>query len=565
MRCVAPALPIGTVEVGVSLNGLDLVGGSVMVSWIQHHPHSTCHTQVARTNLTTPPSHAAQYTVTKQNPSTLDSAAATAASRTYQGPVMAHPNMFNIAPVEPAIEQGIEPAADISAITSASMHTSTNPSPSPSAEPNSLAVFSIVPRAAAASMATDSVASGGASARMITVTGANFVSSNKLTCRFTATKPNFGHTASGGSDGHTYVTGHWTSPTTLKCAAPDHPPGVVAFAVSNNGVDFVESVERFTFEPAMTISTLYPLSGSILGGTVLRVKGTNFPTDRPLSCWFDRGQMVVPATVIDRRTAECHVPRARTAGRVVVQVCEGGSSGEYGGAEGGLVGAGGGWGSASGRKSMNRCSGGDDVDHIQSAADEAEGRSIVFEYLSSPPRVTSVTPTLGSTTGGTKVTVTGTGFIEGSVCTFDGVRATTSTATSMSTAASMSMSATADVRTVGAEHDTLVCDTPAHVSEVVVVAVAVGGDDGGGDELRLYEPTAHDAVTFKYHPPPTIVSVTPDRVSELGGATVRLSGIDLINTPGLSCMVDGVVAQGRKVHRRSTYFTCYQHHRLRTT
>ena len=358
---MAPALPIGTVEVGVSQNGLDLVGGTVM------------------------------YTVTKQNPPTLDSGPATTATRTYQGPVMAHPNMFNIAPVEPVIVPAIVPATsqDDSASASTSIHTS------PRAEPYSLAVFSIAPRAAAASMATGrtgrerragSAAAGGGALGIITVTGANFVSSSELTCRFTATNTKLndhvytahgdGDGDSGGDgdgDGQTYVAAHWASPTTLTCAVPEHPPGVVAFAVSNNGLDFVESVESFTFEPAMTISSLYPLSGSIFGGTVLRVKGANFPTDRPLSCSFDRGQTVVPATVLTKREAECHVPRARAAGRVVVQVCEGGNLGEYGGTGGAVVGADGGWSRGAGGRSTNRCSGGDEADYRPGEDEEGKG------------------------------------------------------------------------------------------------------------------------------------------------------------------------------------------------
>jgi LPXTG-site transpeptidase (sortase) family protein len=112
----------------------------------------------------------------------------------------------------------------------------------------------------------------------------------------------------------------------------------------------------------------------------------------------------------------------------------------------------------------------------------------------SPLTITGIDPNKGPISGGQTVTITGTNLTGFSSVTFGGTAATCpgpNTATS------------------------LICTTPAHIAGTVDVAVTTVGGTG----------TMTNAYTFV--PPPTIVSVSPNRGPVAGGTVVTISGANL--------------------------------------
>jgi formylglycine-generating enzyme required for sulfatase activity len=118
------------------------------------------------------------------------------------------------------------------------------------------------------------------------------------------------------------------------------------------------------------------------------------------------------------------------------------------------------------------------------------------------PTVGSVTPSSGTTEGGTTITVTGTGFETATVVTIDGVEASSVTVVSP---------------------NTITAVTPAGASgakNVVVTNPAGGGVLAGG---------------FTYVVPvPTLASVSPSSGTTLGGTTITLTGTKLTDTSSVT-------------------------------
>lgn len=121
--------------------------------------------------------------------------------------------------------------------------------------------------------------------------------------------------------GNTVVAATFVSPTSISCA-PTGPmaPGEVEIAVTDNGVDFMDAGQTFTFLPGATVTTVSPSSGPFAGGwgeggLRILLKGTGFSAiDKP-SCSF--GGKIVPADeVISATAVRCIapvVPRSTTA------------------------------------------------------------------------------------------------------------------------------------------------------------------------------------------------------------------------------------------------------------
>lgn len=124
------------------------------------------------------------------------------------------------------------------------------------------------------------------------------------------------------------------------------------------------------------------------------------------------------------------------------------------------------------------------------------------------PTITNVSPTSGTTLGGTTVTITGTGFTGATAVTFGGTAATSFTVDS----------------------DTQVtATTPAHAAGAVDVAVTAPGG------------TATSAGAYTYVvPPPTITGLSPYWGPAAGGITVTITGLNL-SSP-ISVTFGGVAA-----------------------
>ena len=109
------------------------------------------------------------------------------------------------------------------------------------------------------------------------------------------------------------------------------------------------------------------------------------------------------------------------------------------------------------------------------------------------PTVTAVAPSEGAFSGGTAVTITGTGFVAGATVTFNGVAAT-----GVSVSSATSISAT----------------TPAGVQGAAVIAVTNPDTQSG---------TLSGAFTY-LGAPPSITLVSPNSGSSLGGTVVTITG-----------------------------------------
>ena len=279
---------------------------------------------------------------------------------------------------------------------------------------------------------------------LVTVTGANFASASSLVCRF----------------GEQEVVGHWLSTNSMECPSPNHTAGIVPFAVSNNALDFEPSAETFRFVPVMTLHSLSSSNGSTDGGSSLSVFGTNMPSDVELYCAF--GNELTDAAFLSSSEVVCLTPRAHFGGSIAVRLCY-----------------------HSGLCSQN---------------------SLAYDYVW-PSTIDTIAPVAGSTSGGTLVAVTGSGFTESSACLFGDVR----------------------VPGIYTSESHLICQSPAAQTKgAVLFAVSADG--------VAFTSNRH---TFTYYPVPTAIDVYPTVVSELGGSSIHVYGANFFNTESLACSFDG--------------------------
>lgn len=128
-----------------------------------------------------------------------------------------------------------------------------------------------------------------------------------------------------------------------------------------------------------------------------------------------------------------------------------------------------------------------------------------------PPTVTGISPNSGPATGGTAVTITGTGFASDASVTFDGLAATS-------------------VNVVSATQITAV--TPGNAQGPATLIVT--NTDGQGASLG-------NAFTY-LGPVPTITGISPDSGPSSGGTTVTLTGTGFAS--GATVRFGGTAATG---------------------
>lgn len=252
--------------------------------------------------------------------------------------------------------------------------------------------------------------------------------------------------------------------TTITGTTPSGTAGVVDLVVSVPGEDPVTLASAFTYvapdEP--TITSITPASGPMTGGTAVTIVGTGFVS----------GDIVtiggVEATGVDVQSTTTMVattPAADAPGAADLTVT-----------------------APSGAKAT---------------------RTDAFTYLAaSAPTITSITPIVGPTIGGTRVTITGTGFLPTTTVAIGGVPATDVTAASTTT-----LVVTTPVGTVG----------PA---DVVVTNAGY--------------PPATLVAGYLYVGPPTFTSITPDSGPADDGTDVTIVGTGFL--VGASVVVDGQAA-----------------------
>jgi hypothetical protein len=157
--------------------------------------------------------------------------------------------------------------------------------------------------------------------------------------------------------------------TLITCITPSRPTsGGVGIIVTTAG----GPSKQFSFYNYITppvITSLSPSSGSIAGGTIVTIRGTNFTGASSVTI---DGKAATPIKVVDNTTITCKAPVSLSAGPVDVIVTTGG------------------------------------------------GPSSAFSSYTyiTPAVITSISPTFGTKAGGTSVTITGTNFTGTSVVLF---------------------------------------------------------------------------------------------------------------------------------------------------
>jgi len=137
---------------------------------------------------------------------------------------------------------------------------------------------------------------------------------------------------------------------------------------------------------------------------------------------------------------------------------------------------------------------------ITDAVDQTDSATVTVTVGFPAPTIISLTPTSGSTNGGTTVTISGSGFQQGATVTFGGTAATVT-----------SVSAT-----------TIVVTTPAHAPSTVDVTVT------NPDSQAATLPSAYTYTV----PAPIITSITPAGGPEPGGTAVTITGQNLTSPFG---------------------------------
>jgi len=208
-------------------------------------------------------------------------------------------------------------------------------------------------------------ASGGTA---VTISGSNFSTSGTTTVTF-------------GGSAATNV--NVSNGSTITATTPPHAVGAVDVVV-NTGGQSATATGAFTYLSTQpTIASITPNTGSTAGGTVVTINGTNFQSGATVTIAGIAATNVAvgSATTITAKTPVGPATQQATLPRDVVVTNPDGSS-----------------------------------------ATLAQG----FTYFVPPLSILAVSPSVGGTSGGTVVTITGTGFTTGvnSSVTFAGVAAT---------------------------------------------------------------------------------------------------------------------------------------------
>jgi IPT/TIG domain/Chitobiase/beta-hexosaminidase C-terminal domain len=211
--------------------------------------------------------------------------------------------------------------------------------------------------------------------------------------------------------------------------------------------------------PVPTVSSVSPNNGPVAGGTAETITGTNFATGATVTFGTNAATNVV---VVSGTQITATTP-AGSAGAATVTVTVNGQAGSL-----------------------------------------ANG----FTYIA-PPTVTSVSPSTGTTAGGTSVTITGTNFGAGATVTFG-----SNAATNVVVVSSTQITATTPAGSIGA----------------VTVTVTANGQSGSLTN------------GFTYVVPATVTSVSPNTGATVGGTSVTLTGMNF--AAGATVTFGGSAATG---------------------
>ncbi len=377
----------------------------------------------------------------------------------------------------------------------------------PGGQSGSLAsAFTYVAAPTVSSVSPNSGSTAGGTA--VTITGTNFATGAAVT---------FGSVAA------TNVV--VTSSTTITATTPAGSAGATTVTVTNPGGLSGSSASAFSYLAPPTVTSVSPSSGSTLGGAAVTITGTNFATGATVTFGSAAATNVV---VVSSTTITATTPAG--SGTVTVTVTVSGQSGSLtsgftyvvvptissvtpnnGGTAGGTAVTITGTNFATGATVTFGGTAATNVVVVNSTSitatspAHAVGAVTVtvtvsgqsgnltngFTYVA-PPTVTSVSPSSGSTLGGTAVTITGTNFAAGATVTFGSAGAT---------------------NVVVVSSTTITATTPAGSAGAATVTVtnlgALAGSLTNG---------------YTYVVPPTVTGVSPSSGTTAGGTVVTITG-----------------------------------------
>lgn len=127
----------------------------------------------------------------------------------------------------------------------------------------------------------------------ITVSGSGFRLSSELGCLFDAE----------------FVAAAYQSETQVRCVTPPATKDrAVIVAVANDGPNSAAEGKGFLYTSGAYVSSIYPQSGPMSGGTSIRVNGFNFMDAQEVRCMF--GYQVVSAHRVSSTQVRCTSPRS---------------------------------------------------------------------------------------------------------------------------------------------------------------------------------------------------------------------------------------------------------------
>ncbi len=279
--------------------------------------------------------------------------------------------------------------------------------------------------------------------------------------------------------GMSFTTGNGTLTVTAPPNGNIAPPGYyMLFLVNTSGVPSVAKFVQLgssAGNPAPTVTSISPASGTTAGGTAVSITGTGFLAGATVSLGGTAatGVTVVNSTTITVTTA------AHAAGTVNVVVTN--SDGQAGTLTGGYS----------------------------------------YVVINPAPTVTSISPTSGTTLGGTAVSISGTGFLSGATVSVGGTAATGVTVVNSTT---------------------ITATTAAH--DAGAVSVVVTNSDGKSGTLS----TGYTYVVI--NPAPTVTSVAPPSGTTAGGTAVNIQGTGFL--AGAIVKLGGTAATGTTVVNSTT-------------
>lgn len=282
----------------------------------------------------------------------------------------------------------------------------------------------------------------------VRVRGRSFVNSTNLACMF-------------GEAG--VVKGTFVSPMEIDCEAPAFDaPVPQELEVSVNGVDFTSDGNVFTYTGTSAVFSATPDSGSANGGTVVVVEGTNFIDSSDLSCHF--GDSSVSGRWISSQVIQCVTPVGVANKTVPLSISFVEGQTKIGGAD---------------------------------------------FYFFLQPSIQGLSPTHGSTYGGTKLSIFGEGFW------FSGDLRVRLGRT--------------DISATYVSPSELLCTTPASSSPgLSSLLVSSNGVDFFGT----------DDVGYHYVLPTRVVALSPSKGPQTGGTPITVSGNGFRLSSRLGCLFD---------------------------